>query len=478
MRASGAEGKPRARWPDYAAIWRWHFYAGLFCIPFICWLAITGSIYIFRPDIEAWLDRPYESLHLAGLAAAPSAEARAAIAAIPGSAFTLYQPPATPTGAGQVVVTKGAIPYRVYINPGTLKPMKVQRNDRRPMDIVAHLHGQLLLGNRGSMIVELAACWAIVMILTGLYLWWPRGQRGLGGVLYPRLRRRGRLFWRDLHGVTGFWVSLIALFLLLSGLPWSSNWGNYLSWTRNLWSVTAGAPDWPVGTTNQPAAKRNLGGKTPAPPQGGMPGMTTAEMAAMVQVAAPDGLPDDQPRVDLHVLDTVVPLASRLHVPQPVWITPPPAGFRDWTIASQIQDRPLRVTYTIDPATGAVTGERTFAQENIVDKVVNVVIATHEGHLFGRLNQAVLVLTAISLLTVSISAVVMWWRRRPSGMLGAPAPGARPRFSLWLTASIILLAVLLPLFGVSLIIVLILDRVVLPRLPAWRLWLGRQPRKA
>jgi uncharacterized iron-regulated membrane protein len=30
------------RWPDYGAVWRWHFYAGLFCIPFILWLACTG----------------------------------------------------------------------------------------------------------------------------------------------------------------------------------------------------------------------------------------------------------------------------------------------------------------------------------------------------------------------------------------------------------------------------------------------------
>ena len=94
-----SKGHTRRSWPDYAAVWRWHFYAGLLCLPFFCWLAITGSVYLFRPDIEAWLDRPYESLQLDTPRAAPSAEARAALAAVTGSVLSRYEPPATPTGA-------------------------------------------------------------------------------------------------------------------------------------------------------------------------------------------------------------------------------------------------------------------------------------------------------------------------------------------------------------------------------------------
>ena len=45
----------------YRAVWRWHFYAGVFCIPFVLWLACTGAIYLFKPQIERWLDRPVRS---------------------------------------------------------------------------------------------------------------------------------------------------------------------------------------------------------------------------------------------------------------------------------------------------------------------------------------------------------------------------------------------------------------------------------
>ena len=50
----------------YRTLWRWHFYAGLICIPFVIWLAVTGSVYLFRPQIEAWFDRDVAVLERTG----------------------------------------------------------------------------------------------------------------------------------------------------------------------------------------------------------------------------------------------------------------------------------------------------------------------------------------------------------------------------------------------------------------------------
>ena len=72
------------------------------------------------------------------------------------------------------------------------------------------------------------------MLGTGLFLWWPRESRGLAGVLYPRLRDGRRVFWRDLHAVTGIWVSAFAMFLLITALPWTTVWGAGLEQVRAL----------------------------------------------------------------------------------------------------------------------------------------------------------------------------------------------------------------------------------------------------
>jgi uncharacterized iron-regulated membrane protein len=69
-------------WPAYNTVWRWHFYAGLLCLPFILWLPITGGIYLFKPQIESWLDKPYEQLTLTGVRATPSARVDAAPTAV------------------------------------------------------------------------------------------------------------------------------------------------------------------------------------------------------------------------------------------------------------------------------------------------------------------------------------------------------------------------------------------------------------
>jgi uncharacterized iron-regulated membrane protein len=43
--------------PGYRTLWRWHFYAALFVMPFLVVLAITGTLYCFQPQIEPLLYR-------------------------------------------------------------------------------------------------------------------------------------------------------------------------------------------------------------------------------------------------------------------------------------------------------------------------------------------------------------------------------------------------------------------------------------
>ena len=90
------------------------------------------------------------------------------------------------------------------------------------------------------------------MLVTGLYLWWPRERRGIAGVLYPRLRAGRRVFWRDLHAVTGIWVSTFALFLLITALPWTTVWGAGFNELRAL-ARPPTRQDWSAGRADEHA---------------------------------------------------------------------------------------------------------------------------------------------------------------------------------------------------------------------------------
>ena len=196
----------------YRALWRWHFHAGMFCIPFVIVLALTGSIYLFKPQLDAFADRDVDSLTLTGHPATAEAQIAAAIASLPGSKLFTYEIPREADDAVRVhLYSPDGTGRIVYVHPESLAILKTVPHTARLTEVVKTIHGELLAGRTGSILVELAASWAVIMFATGLYLWWPRETRGLAGVLYPRLHDGRRVFWRDLHAVAGIWISTLAI---------------------------------------------------------------------------------------------------------------------------------------------------------------------------------------------------------------------------------------------------------------------------
>ena len=127
------------------------------------------------------------------------------------------------------------------------------------------------------------------------------------------------------------------------------------------------------------------------------------------------------------------------------------------------------------PAVARFLHREGLTEQPWIDRLVNVGVSYHEGQLFGIFNQSLGLLTAIGAATLAVSSVVMWWRRRPVGVLGAPVALGRPSFTPVLVAFAGLLAMAFPMFGVSAVCLLLLERLVLRRVPGVRHWLGLQP---
>jgi uncharacterized iron-regulated membrane protein len=436
----------------YRTIWRWHFYASLFVMPLVLVLATTGAIYLFKPQLDRWQERAFSNLSTHG-AVSPNAQLAAVIDANPGAQFHGYRLPARDGDAAMIHIglADGRSMRDVYVSPqgkvlGSVDP------DSRISATVSRIHGSLLIGRVGDWIVELAACWAIVMILTGLYMWWPRGQ-GLRGVLWPRLAKGKRIFLRDLHAVTGFWVSGLALVLLTTGLPWASVWGDAFRLARAELGLVQGAQDWKTGS-HAPHAEH--------------------DHDAMMKMQAA-GIP-------LIGLADMVAKAKLEKLPHPVFVKPPGAPERfgpptpmAWTIKSEAQNRPLNRSISFDVATGKELSRTDFADKHVIDRAVNYGIAWHEGQLFGWINQLIGVLTALGLITLVISGFMMWRRRKPADALGAPIAPAVPQKIRGVAVIMGVMAILLPLLAVSLLALWLFDRLLLPRLPAFAIWLGVRP---
>jgi uncharacterized iron-regulated membrane protein len=449
-------------WPDYRAVWRWHFYAGLFCIPFVIVMASSGSIYLFKPQIESWIDGNYDNLAIKDHPASAADQIRAALAAVPGSTLSAYEVPEDVGSAARVIVSHEGKTTRVYVHPESLQVLKTVDENARFMKVLFRLHGELLMGNRGSAVVELAASWAIIMIVTGLYLWWPRKAKTLGGIVYPRLWSGSRLFWRDLHGVTGFWISSLALFLLFTGLPWAKFWGDYFKNVRRLAGAAVARQDWTNGQTStaEPKSAGSTGEHDGHRPRSGRLGGRSSRKETPSDVTA---------------VDRVVATLHPLDLDPPVIISPPDPGSGDWSAKSMTANRPKRVDLVVDGKTGAIKDRKDFQDRHIVDRIIGTGIAAHEGQLFGWPNQLLGLVTAAGLVLLSVSSVFMWWRRREPGGLGAPGAAASPRVSAGLLVLVVLFGIYLPLFGASLIAVLLLEWALLRRIAMVRDWLGLRP---
>lgn len=182
-------------------------------------------------------------------------------------------------------------------------------------------------------------------------------------------------------------------------------------------------------------------------------------------------------------LDAMVTAAEGQNFAFLVIVTPPGApgmfgrpGIMAWTIRSDPQNRPLRITITYDMATGRELSREGFADGHLADRIVGYGIAWHEGQLFGWVNQLVGVLTAIGLIAMAVSGFVMWRRRKPQHALGAPPPAAVPTRMGGVVMILLALGVLLPLLAASLILLWLFERMVLRHVPRLAEWLGIRPR--
>ncbi len=406
----------------YRLIWRWHFYAGLFCIPIVLTLSVSGAIYLFKPQIDNFVESPLRTLDASQQRTTANEQIRAAQQALPGSRFSSYRLPESNSEAVAVSVMHKGERALVYIDPYSLQPLKKINHDEQFINQVRSLHGELLAGDVGSILVELAGCWAIVLILTGLYLWWPRSAAGMAGVVYPRWStqpstqpsKRGRIFWRDLHAVTGFWLSIALLFLLLSGLPWATVWGGAFKEARAFIANLEGQ-DW---TTSITQAQR-MWRKTAV--------------------------------TDVDLSPTLLASARGLQFAPPAELSVVDAATNKWQLASNHQNRTLRAAAMLDGKSGEVLLQTTFAQRPLVDRIIGIGISIHEGHLFGWLNQALGLIVAFGAFVIASTGLVMWWQRKPTGRLGAPTRIPNANTGRAAAAILFALALFLPLLALSVI---------------------------
>jgi uncharacterized iron-regulated membrane protein len=446
----------------HAVAWRWHFYAGLYVVPFLLMLALTGLVMVFFTGFQTRLG-PVVAVTVADHAPLPvSAQAQAVLELRSQATLSEYIAPATPDRASWFVVARDGVNEAVAVDPYTAQVLQLVDKDHTWFAWAEKIHGTLLLGDVGDRMIEIAAGFAIVMIATGLYLWWPRGATRWAQVLLPDLSLKGRLWWRSLHASVGFWLSAVLLMFLLTGLSWTGVWGAQFA---QPWGTFPAAKWDAVPTSDATHATLNTNGQHEVPW-----GLEQTPLPVSGSRAGAVGVPAGQP-VNL---DTVAALAQQLGFTGQHHIQLPQTATGVFTISADTmsgdlgnptQDR----TVHVDRYTGRVLAEAAFADYPLLAKGMAVGIALHQGDL-GLWTAILNVLLCLAIVFLCVSGIVMWWKRRPARSWPLVAPPLPRELPLWKGGALVMCGVALafPLTGAVLLAVLLLDWLVVSRVPAFK----------
>ncbi len=441
---------PRAR---YQALWRVHFWAGLLTAPIVLAAAITGLIYVFTPQVEAVRHRHLDRVEVPSPQAVRKPldeQVAAASALLPTHRIQSVVPAYRPDYSTLVIMRDRNLPERnrggreaqaggarkaggehaghsmdlpsdtlVYVNPytgavvGSIAEMERFRNWARK------LHSSFLQGDSYRWIIELGASWMLIMLATGVYLWWPRSAQGTAqrrNPFVPRLAQGGRIAWKDVHSIAGVIMAALVAVILVTGLTWSKYAGGNFRKVQD--SMGQSAPRIPSNLV--------------ASASDGSPPLNWQKIAELAKERAPD-----------------ISLA----------ISPPRRDSRVWSVVNYDRSQPTkRFSMALDGHNGKTLFYAGWNEMPGLARATAIGIPFHRGE-FGWWNQAVLVLIGLFSIFAVVTGIVMWLKRRGTSLAGAPRASWREwrALPLWLWPVLAAVGYALPTLGVSLLIMIVLE---------------------
>ncbi len=469
-------------------IWRLHFWIGLFAAPALITLACTGLIILYTQPLDLWLHRDLKVVSAAPSTVSLDAQIATARQHVD-SAMTLdaVTPPEGPgrstqvdflptveSGVGERNVTQVFVDphtgnylgqrheldglvgwanqlHRMFGNDGPTLALPALGHLIAPS---AHPEGSIRVGI-GNLLIEMTAVWVLVLAATGIYLWWPRAIERGKPRLAVRWKKGGRIRWRDLHAATGILLSVVLICYIVSGLTWSRYWGE--NWRAVASTVT---PATEVDAPSTPATVGDfdrLGRR-----------IAWADKADPVYAS---GSPASKP-LGFNDIDQIAKSEQMI----PGYSIMPPSdttadGATTWGSYTVVNHWPQKLseqrTLYLDQFTGRTITNATADQDGALSRITSWAVDMHMGTQYGVLTRILATAACLGLLTSIVTAVAMWWKRRPTGTAGLPGrtsdsvrshtpPGAVVAIGVIATA----LAVLYPSFGVTLLVVLIAETIV------------------
>jgi uncharacterized iron-regulated membrane protein len=196
-----------------------HLWLGLASGLVVFVVSLSGAVFTFQDEVRDAVE-PWRQVPVSGPELRPSRLQAEALRHHPAHtvSYLMYLGPGRATAV--YLADKAGGSFVAYVDPYTGRELHYQNLRRDFFTLVQYLHMYLLLPPAvGEWIVGPAVLIFVVMLATGLILWWPKRKAD---------RRSFTIKWRrvnyDLHNVLGFYAAAVALVIALTGLMMSYEW--------------------------------------------------------------------------------------------------------------------------------------------------------------------------------------------------------------------------------------------------------------
>ncbi len=124
------------------------------------------------------------------------------------------------TKTAQVLLYGRGTYFHAFLNPYTGELIHLQDMRQGTLYYLKALHRNLLLGDIGQEIVHWVTLVFLIMMVTGLVLWWPARKSQRNHKFTIKWTASPKRLNYDLHNVFGFYMTWIAIFSTITGLFW------------------------------------------------------------------------------------------------------------------------------------------------------------------------------------------------------------------------------------------------------------------
>ncbi|WP_447980420.1 PepSY-associated TM helix domain-containing protein [Candidatus Nitrospira bockiana] len=195
-----------------------HRWLGLLVSAVVIVIGLTGAALVFETEIDEALHPELWRVVPGGVPLSLDALLDAVHAAYPSERLEWIELHAAPDHS-VILHTVGG--RQIFVDPYSAAVLGERKYENTFFGTMFSLHRTLLAGEAGRIVVGVATLGALFLLVTGIFLWWPRTPARSKPSLNVRWKEGTRRLIYDLHNVLGFYASWYLIVIALTGLVWS-----------------------------------------------------------------------------------------------------------------------------------------------------------------------------------------------------------------------------------------------------------------